>query len=332
MTDSEYFEFGNTIFNQFSIKGTKAHIVLIKEDNFRQLDDLLKEKNLIIDFRGVVIFNKQILCHILGGLEKIPKIFYLQLSSDIYGIFDSGKSQIEVERYCYLPNKNAYKILENFAVRTLYLIDYIFCQAITKSPLDCHFFSKAKRLIVSAVTSLEDYEKNLDYLFDKLIELEKIPSQKEESKYFSANTTCYLMQNTFYHLQTNYLASKKIVKQYNNLLLNKKQETIDLSSRARLVSYLSRQEINSCIKSICNQIDKIDIEISLIDKEEIKTLFKIYNKFVCKIEKGLPVKTTKNNKKRKLYSHKLDICVSVCGDTNLSINGMTFVRQNSLIV
>ena len=184
MTDSEYFEFGNGIFNQFLVKGAKAHVALIKEDNFNQLDDLLSQKNLLFDFRGVVIFNKQILCHILGGLTKIPKLFYLQLSSDIYGIFDNGKSQLEVERYFYLPNKNACEILKIFAVRTLYLIDYIFCQALNKNPLDSHFFSRTKRLIVSAVTSINDYERKLDEIFDILIKLEKLSTQKEESKYF----------------------------------------------------------------------------------------------------------------------------------------------------
>ncbi len=331
MSDSEYFEFGNTIFNQFLNKGAKVHVALIKEDNFNQLDDLLSQKNLLLDFRGVVIFNKQILCHILGGLTKIPKVFYLQLSSDIYGIFDNGKSQLEVERYFYPPNKNVCEILKIFAVRTLYLIDYIFCQALNKSPLDSQFFSRVKRLIVSAVTNINDCEKNLDEIFDVLIKLENLSTQKEKSKYFSASVTCYLMQNNFYHLQTNYLASKKIVKAYKNLLLNKKQEKIDLSTRARLVSYFSRQQINSCLMTLCNQMEKIDSDISLIDKREIITLLNIYNKFVCKIEKGLTINPARKDIKSKLFGHKLDMCISVCGDTMLSINGMTFARQNSLI-
>ena len=121
------------------------------------------------------------------------------------------------------------------------------------------------------------------------------------------------------------------VKEYKNLLLNKKQEKIDLSERARLVSYFSRQQINTCLMTLCNQMEKIDCDISLIDKQEIITLFKIYNKFVCKIEKGLPIKAPRKDIKSKLFSHKLDMCISVCGDTNLSVNGMTFVRQNSLI-
>ncbi len=328
-TDSEFFELGAPIFNQLIRNGVKVQTVIIKEKNFAQLDDFFKAKNLFLEFRGVIVFNKWILKYLQNSSAIFFKIFYMQRGGDIYGIFNCENKESSFEYNFFLANIDKTILLKNFLIRTLDLIDYLICNALSEKEVDRLFFSKVKRLIVCAVTTYTKSQENLERLFNLLIILEKTFAKKE-GHYFSANVVCYLMQKEYYDLEMNFVASKKIVKRYNEMLLNKSEHHLSFSERARLVSLFSKEKINTCLNSICKQLEKIKDNFYEVDKEEIKSLLKIYTKLLSEIEKD-SCTDIKEDKHSRLYNHKLDECVNVCGDTKLSINGMTLARQVSFI-
>ena len=328
MTDSEFFEFGNSFCSSLLKNGNKVQSVVLKDFFPNQLNSFLKAKNTILEFRAVIVFNKRILLHLINSKQVFLKIFYLQTSCDIYGIFDYN-SNFSLEHYFYVSSIDKNIVLKNFAVRTLCLIDYIFFSAITQKSFNQLFFNNAKKLIICAITEADYSEQNLNSLFTYLIQLEKIFSNEEKTKYFSANTTCYLMQKDYYDLQINFLASKKIASNYTSMLLNKYKTKISFSERANLVSFFTNQPLNICLKTLYKQLQQISAKISLAEKQEIKSLLKAFAKLCVQIQQ-----INFDNQKNKHYSlinHKLDMCVSVCGDTCLGINGMTLARQMSLV-
>ncbi len=330
ITETEFFEFGIEIYNKLSEKGNKVQSVVLKDNNLLQLDDFLKEKDLISEFRGVVAINKQILCHILSSDFLLPKIFYLQTTTDIYGIFESNE-KTKVEYYFYITDIDKCRLLKNFAVRTLCLIDCLFYHSLTENQIDQHFFSKAKRQIISAILSFNDNKENNDEIFDLLIMLEKTFGIDNKIKCFSANVTSYLMQKNLYCLDTNFLASKQIIKKYKALLKNKFQSQISYSERARIVSFFINEKISNCLLALCKQLDKINIDVNFAMKAEIKNLIKVYDALISLIEKLSQSKSQDNNVQNNINQQKLKMCVSVCGDTHLSINGMTLARQISFL-
>ncbi len=326
-TDEDFFDMGNKIFNELLENGIKIKTVIIKANNHSQLDELLKEKNIFLEFRAVVIFNKQILNYIKLNGNIFPKIFYLQLESDIYGIFNTEQKNLVVEYFFYVPKIDKTIVLKNFLIRTLALIDYCFYNVLTQKAIDKAFFIRVKRYLVCAITTHKS-EKDLDELFNILVLLEKMFALKPEINFCSANVACYLMQKSYYDLELNYFASKKIIKCYSQMLLNKYSSDLNFSERAKLVSFFSKEDINICLKSLSRQLKQINDSAYQIDKQEIKSLFKIYTKLYHEI-KNINQINTKKNKKSRLYNHKLDMCISVCGDTKFSINGMTLARQMS---
>ncbi len=328
-SDIEFFEFGNKIYNQLLEKGSKVQSVILKHNNLKQLDDFFKEKELILEFRGAIILNKQILCHLLSSNHALPEIFYLQRTYDVYGIFENNNKKVEY--YFYITDIDKSLILKNLAVRTLCLIDLVFYEELTKKQKDHQFFNKAKRQIISALIWLNDSNENNQELFNLLIMLEKAFLANDKVKYFSASVCSFLMQNGLFHLETNFSASNKIVKKYKALLDNKFQNKISYSERARLVSFFSQEKIKFCLCALYNQLDEIKSNISLDDKKEIKSLIKAYDKLVYFIEKTNPIEKGAKSKQDLIKEHKLGTCISVCGDTHLSINGMTFVRQTSFL-
>ena len=329
-TDEDFFKFGSKIYNELLKKQLKVQVVVLGDNFTHQLDDFFKVKEVLQEFRGVVIFDKNILCHMLNYGVKLPKIFYLQCSSDIYGIFDINKSEILIEYYFLITDFDRTTFIKIFSVRTLALIDYIFLNALTKNEIDLSYFSKIKSLLVCGVTSLS-CEQELQTLFSILIMVEKSFAKKQETKFFSANVSCYLMQKQYYDLKTNFLSSKKIIKNYIATFSNKYKNELCFSDRAKLVSFFSKENLNYCLSSLVKQTKQISANLSASDKQEIKSLLKVYNKFVSEIEnKEIDCKNQKD-KSCLLKNHKLDTCVSICGDTALSINGMTWVRQMSLV-
>ncbi len=330
-TDSDFFDFGKAIYDKLLEKGSKVQCALLNDNFTSQLNDLFCANNLLKEFRGVVVFNKQILCHILGLSDIKFIIFYLQCSSDIYGIFNNRKNQSFIQRYFYITNIDKNILLKNLSVRTLCLIDYIFCQVLTNGKIDQLFFIKLKRLLVLAL-SIVDGEQTSESLFNFLVVIEKMFALKNEAEYFSSNVACYLMGKDYYHLETNFCASKQIVKKYSNMLLKRQESQISYSERAKLVSFFSGEDINVCLKSINMQLNKLCTKLSMEYKNEIKSLIKIYEKLACQIKKVSLENNNKTKKEELLKRHKLEMCVSVCGDTPLSINGMSLVRQMSFLI
>ena len=161
--------------------------------------------------------------------------------------------------------------------------------------------------------------------------LEKMFSDDEKSKCFSASVASYLMQKSPYCLDINFLASKQIIKKYKDVLKNKFQNQISYSERARLVSFFINEKISNCLLALCKQLDKINIDVSSATKTEIKNLTKAYDAIIGLIEKLSPNKSQENNEQDNINKQKLEMCVSVCGDTHLSINGMTLARQISFL-
>ncbi len=327
-TDVEFFEFGFKIYNLFLEKGNKVETVIIKDKNLLQLQDFFKAKDTISEFRGVIVFNKQFLCHILSGWCELPNIFYLHCSSDIYGIFESN-NKTQVEYYFYLTDIDKNDILKCIAIRTLCLIDYVFYINLTKLQIDQQFFSALKRTIVLSITALDNSEENNKKLFRLSFIIEKFLSHKAEIRYFSATVSSYLMKNNLYDLEVNFMASKLIIKKYKALLKNKFQSQISFSERAKLVSFFSKNSINCCLDAMRKQLDRI--KDNIMDKQEIKSLIKAYDKLVSFIDETVLTKNNEKDKRELIENHKLNTCVSVCGDTNLSINGMTWARQMSFM-
>ena len=101
---------------------------------------------------------------------------------------------------------------------------------------------------------------------------------------------------------------------------------ISLSERAKLVSFFSKRQIINSLRSLNQQIPKIKGEVGYSDKEQINCLIRAYNKLKSHLEsQGAPISLSQDEYQK----NKLDTCISVCGDTNQSINGMTALRQQS---
>lgn len=322
--DNDFFSFGYQIEQNLFSFGARVKSVIIKRDNLAELDDFLKEKSLVLEFRSIIIFNKKVLSH-LNSFTKysLPKIFYLQLTSDIYGTFESVA---QIEHYFCTSEIDKTHILKTFSVRTLTLIDYIFCNNLIKSPLDLNFFQKVKRQLISALVCGESI--SIENFFKRLIVLEMSFNTKAECKNFSASVVCELMQKSPCDLQTIFIASKQIIKRYKQVLANRFTAKLSFSDRARLISFYSGKSLNKTLSGLYQQMLKIGGEINDGDIKEIKSLIKVFDKFVCKIESVKDAKP-ESDKQSRFLENKLQACIDVCGDTSFSINGMSFCRQKA---
>ena len=279
--DSDFFSFGNQIEQNLLSHGARVKSVIIRQDNLSQIGDFIKKQSLVLEFRAIVVFNKKILCH-LNSIAKfsLPKIFYLQVTSDVYYAFNSNRL-ISID-YFFCPNDiQKTNVLKTFSLRALALIDYIFCKALTKKPLDLDFFQKAKRQLVLSLVCGES--ETSDSLLKKLIMLEKDFSAKSECKSYSASVVCKLMQKSFCDLSTSFIASKQIIKRYKQVLSNRFTTKLSFSDRARLISFYSGKSLNYALGGLYKQLSIISGAISDSDVKEIKSLIKVFDRFVCMV-------------------------------------------------
>ena len=77
MTDCDFFEFGNSFCSLLLKNGNKVQSVVLKDFFPNQLNSFLKAKNTILEFRAIIVFNKQILLHLINSKQDFHKIFYL---------------------------------------------------------------------------------------------------------------------------------------------------------------------------------------------------------------------------------------------------------------
>ena len=318
-SDDDFFEFGNNFFCKLVGSDLNAINLIYNHNIDKQVEDLISDYS-FIDVRGIIVFSKKVLFTLIDKCPKIEKIFFVLKDVDTFGIFFNNSKNVH-----YFLNDNLFDekyLIKSLAIKTVHLIDYAFRNALINQRVDTTFFSNQKKKLVSALFDLEDFINKKKKLFNLNLELENLIC-KSNYPFCSINVCSFLFIKDFFDFDCSFNFSIDVIKKVKAFLSAKLvNEKIDYSERAKIVSFLTNQDINTTLLDLKRQIEFIEDFDVIQLKQELKKLVLLYQNFCIR----LPKSNDENSKSLK-NKQLIKTCLSVSGDTKFSLNCNTYFRE-----
>ena len=321
-TDNDFFDFASQLFNKLSSLGLKVVNIIYNQNVSGQIEDLIEDYP-FEDHRGIITFSKTVLFKLNQNCVKVEKIFFVQKQLDTYGIFFNFNG---------IKNKNIHYILcdrlfdeqyakKSFAIKTVHLIDYVFRNQLLNQRADTIFFLSQKKKLVNALMALKSFCLNKQMLFRLNLELENSIC-KSIYPFGAINVCTFLFCKDFFEFKSAFHFSNALIQKLKGVLSGKiVEEKIDYSERAKIIHFLTNQDILKTIEDMKNQANSIgDINFNNI-KQEIKKLVMLYQDFCLGIDENNI--NNYNVKQEELAK----TCLTLSGDTGFSINTCTALRE-----